>query len=224
MGNNLQRMSLYSVVTAMAVSILLVPSTGKALTLDSTDLIAYWSCEETSGVRYDETANDNDLTDNNSVLYGTGIIGNACDFERGTSEYLSITDASQTDLDLPAQFSISWWIKPEQDNNATGCMFCKDDAGSNRSYDIWIDDSGNYITLYGFNGADTYAERISVTTSVSSWSHYVLVTDLTGSISAKSTLYKNGSVIGTLTKYDGSGAGDITAFADTSGSFKSLIR
>jgi hypothetical protein len=81
------------------------------------DLQGWWNFEETSGTRYDETANNNDLTDNNTVGYGTGKIGNAADFENTSSgdndETLSIVRASQTGLVITGDLSISVWVKPE---------------------------------------------------------------------------------------------------------------
>ena len=54
----------------------------------STGLLAFWKMAETSGTRYDETANNEDLTDNNTVSYATGKVGNAADFEASNNEYL----------------------------------------------------------------------------------------------------------------------------------------
>lgn len=73
--------------------------------------ISHWTCDETSGVRYDSvTATGNDLVDNNTVGYTTGALGNACDFVASNSEYLSISDASQTGLES-ADFTLNYWLK-----------------------------------------------------------------------------------------------------------------
>ena len=52
------------------------------------DLISWWSMDEESGERADSHGTMT-LTDNATVLYDTGKVGNAADFEAGTSEYLS---------------------------------------------------------------------------------------------------------------------------------------
>jgi len=64
----------------------------------------------------DESANGNDLTDNNTVGYNTGDYqeGTASlDLERDNSEYASITDGAQVGLDLSGNFSIGGWVKVE---------------------------------------------------------------------------------------------------------------
>lgn len=78
----------------------------------STSLVSYWELEETSGTRVDSHGS-NDLSDNNTVLYGTGILGNGADFERTNTEYLTITDAAQSGLDIVGDFTLSCWVKFE---------------------------------------------------------------------------------------------------------------
>ena len=62
-----------------ATSVGFNPDTGSSLT---TNLISYWKLDETSGTRVDSVGN-NDLTDNNTVLYGAGKQGNGADLEIG---------------------------------------------------------------------------------------------------------------------------------------------
>jgi len=96
--------------------LLLIPNLQKAQALQLSDYnpISHWTCDESSGVRYDSnTTNSNDLTDNNTVLSAVGLLGNACDFESTNSEYLSIADGDQLNLDLTSDFSINFWINPE---------------------------------------------------------------------------------------------------------------
>ncbi len=72
-------------------------------------LIAYWELEESSGSRIDAHGS-NDLSDNNTVLSGTGIVGTAANFTDANSEYLSRadnTDLSTGDVD----YSFVCWIK-----------------------------------------------------------------------------------------------------------------
>ena len=83
---------------------------------DTTGLEAAYLFEEASGTRFDETANDNDLTDNNTVSQATGAnckFDNCADFERDTNEWLSRTDAAQTNLDLTGNFSLGYWVRME---------------------------------------------------------------------------------------------------------------
>jgi len=96
------------------IILLLLPFQTKALTdIESLSVVSHWTCDETSGVRYDSnTTNSNDLTDNNTVGYANGLRSNACDFEYSNNEYLSITDANQQGLE-PTSFTVNLWVKHE---------------------------------------------------------------------------------------------------------------
>jgi len=64
---------------------------------DDSRLAGYWKLTEATGAtRLDTTANNNDLTDINTVVK----VANGADFEFASSQYLTITDAAQTGLDL----------------------------------------------------------------------------------------------------------------------------
>jgi len=110
----------------MAVSILSVPLTGNALTATSTQLVSYWDCEETSGVRVDSHGT-NDLTDNNTVGYSaSGKIGNACLFVPANSEYLSRADASLTGIALDSPWTLVNWVYLENVPASYSVFFSKD--------------------------------------------------------------------------------------------------
>ncbi len=83
------------------------PFGGHATLTDN--LESYWKLDEESGVRYDSViATGNDLTDNNTVLFDTGVIGNAADCELG--EYFSHANnesLSTGDID----FAFATWVK-----------------------------------------------------------------------------------------------------------------
>jgi Concanavalin A-like lectin/glucanases superfamily len=79
--------------------------------MDLTNLQAFWELGEASGTRNDSHGT-NHLTDNNTVSSTTGKVGNAADFERDNTEYLSIADnaaLSMGDID----FSIAGWVQFE---------------------------------------------------------------------------------------------------------------
>ena len=98
---------------------------------------AFYRMEETSGTRADLSDNANTLQDNNSVLYGTGHIGNAADFELGNDEYLSIADGSQTGLDITGDMTIACWVKLES-TPATEMGVVTKDKDSARCYNFAI--------------------------------------------------------------------------------------
>ena len=68
-------------------------------------MVSYWALDEESGTRYDSVG-DNDLTDNNTVGFDTGVNGNAASFVAANSE--SLTKAS---VSLPADYTVSYWYK-----------------------------------------------------------------------------------------------------------------
>lgn len=77
---------------------------------NKTSLISWWNLDEESGVRYDAHGT-NHLTDNNTVLYAAGKVGNAAQFVQSNSEFLSIVDNPSISLgDIPFTFAIWLYI------------------------------------------------------------------------------------------------------------------
>jgi hypothetical protein len=70
------------------------------------DLVAYWKLDETSGTRFD-SANSNNLSDNNTVGSASGKIGNAADFVAANSEYL---EASGVGAFGDTPFTVTGWF------------------------------------------------------------------------------------------------------------------
>jgi hypothetical protein len=73
-----------------------------AVTFPASDLLAFWKLADTS----DSSGNGNTLTNNNSVAFVAGKIGNAAEFD-GTNS-LSRTMA----VDFSQDFTVSLWCKP----------------------------------------------------------------------------------------------------------------
>lgn len=184
----------------------------------TTNLVSYWEFEEASGTRFDSHGS-NDLTDNNTVAQGTGIQGNGADFEATNSEYLSITDAAQTGLDLGASgtdFSASFWFNFESlpSSGQYRTWFWKWVGGTNnRQFVIdFTNASGAYrsAVLLSSNGSSSYNSEVNFSTSFSTatWYHFVYVYDASaGTLKA----YVNGSLEVTHSStptsiYNGNGA------------------
>lgn len=111
----------------------------------SANLQGAWLLDEESGTRYDQTDNDNDLTDNNTVGYAAGKLGNAADFDISKSEYLAISDASQTGLDITGNITIFCWIKPGLIGSTRRILSKYDDnTGNYRSYCLRISGGGTF--------------------------------------------------------------------------------
>lgn len=134
-------------------------------------LRAYWKLDETSGTRYDSTANDNDLTDNNSVLYGTGKQSNAADFELSNSEYLSIADNAYLSFG-DEDFSIVAWVKLESSTEYGGIATKYDYGNADREYTLYYNNS-NTKFAFGVSGDGTASTHVTANTfgaaSLATW-------------------------------------------------------
>lgn len=123
-----------------------------------TNLVSYWKLDESSGTRVDSHGS-NDLTDNNTVLSATGIINNGADFEATNSEYLSITDASQSGLDITGDLSISMWMKPESWSGQDFWIGKDSISAGGRSYIISTTDT--YLLFDASSNGTSAVEKIS---------------------------------------------------------------
>lgn len=120
---------------------------------DKTGLVAWWSLDETSGTRNDSHGT-NHLADGNTVLYGTGKISNAADFEATNSEYLYLADnaaLSMGDID----FTLVAWVKFES-STADMIVLSKYDYGaSQREYQVLVNASNRVFLYVSGNGTTT---------------------------------------------------------------------
>lgn len=161
------------------------------------DCISWWEMEETSGTRVDSHGS-NDLTDVNTVGYDTGISGNAADLEKGNSETLSISDASQSGLEFSTSFSFSFWYKPES-ITAGDQLFSKGATSGTRSYQFNLF-SSTVPAWATWNTSDASVQRGWTITALvpGNWYHFVLIHNLAG---GSAELYVNGSSAGTQTGF-----------------------
>lgn len=195
-----------------------------------TNLVSWWTLDETSGTRNDSHGT-NHLTDNNTVLYGTGKKGNAADFEFANSEYLSIADASQSGLDITGDMSISAWVKIE---SAPGNYKLVSKWGaSNGSYMLaYYDNAGTKkirLDLYdNGDGSNNVPVDWTYTLTNGTWYHIVVVTDV-GATNSVSELFINGVSQGTGTHtgvnaiFSGTGAFNIGAYGGIDGYADGMI-
>ena len=79
-------------------------------------LVGWWKLDEVSGQRADSSGRGNHLADNNGVgsvpedYWGSGE--RSADFQRASSQFLSVTHAAQNGLSLTNTFTLSAWIRP----------------------------------------------------------------------------------------------------------------
>lgn len=78
----------------------------------TTNLVSWWTLNETSGTRYDSHGT-NHLTDGNTVSYAAGKKGNAADIEEANNESLYHDDNADLSFGTGVYGTIGFWIKPE---------------------------------------------------------------------------------------------------------------
>lgn len=172
-----------------------------------TNLVSYWELEEASGTRVDSHGS-NDLTDNNTVGQGTGKQGNCADFEKNQSEFLEITDASQSGLDITGDLSIAAWIQLESLSNSTlNAIVTKDDGASQRSYIFCVWDSedpaGTFnLMLWAHSTSSSTIFNKNWSPSTGTWYHVACVYDASA---GSCEFFVDGSSIGS----EGSGVNSL---------------
>jgi len=148
----------------------------------NTSLVGYWKLDETSGTRADSSpvAAPITLSDNNSVLFGTGVNGNGALFVAATSQYLSAADAtnfSMGDID----FSISAWVK--LNSTLTDQTFVSHylSTGNQRAYLIgYVAATTQFRMIVSATGSSTIGTVLaSTTTEAGKWYHIVGIHDAT---------------------------------------------
>ena len=112
-------------------------------------LVSYWNLDEESGTRADSVGS-NDLTDNNTVGYAAGKIGNAASFVVANTEYLSKTTPS---LPTGTMYSCGW-IKTVGTQNNDGC-WSQNTATSNSCWGLmFVGNVPYWRTQAGANTVD----------------------------------------------------------------------
>lgn len=145
------------------------------------NLVSWWKLDEASGSRADAHGT-NTLTDNNTVASATGKQSNAGDFEAGNSEYLSITDASQSGLDFSGDMTVQAWVKFESlpSTNAMAIISKMTGAPSGRAYFFGYDNGwhsgANRLLFFAYESSSLYTRGYySWTPTTGVWYHLVAV-------------------------------------------------
>jgi hypothetical protein len=167
------------------------------------NLVSYWKLDESSGTRYDAKGTNN-LTDTNTVLVASGTIKDAADFEKSNSEYLTISDASQTGLDITGDISISAWVNFESKTNYQFQAIAAkaNHNGEDMSFIFGLGDSesppGTWgLVFWPMNSAGTAViARKDWNPSLNTWYHVAMKWTASSSVVE---FFVNGSSIGTST-------------------------
>ncbi|MBL1193221.1 MAG: hypothetical protein D8M60_02595 [Chloroflexi bacterium] len=134
----------------------------------NTDLAAYWDLDEASGTRDDAVASS-DMSDHNSVLQGTGLVGNSADFETTNDEYLSTSDNAAVSVAGNADKAWAFWINVESFPGSSFGLLSKYGAGSSHEYRVSLNGGDEKVQFSVWDSND-------VSTSVTANSHGALNT------------------------------------------------
>lgn len=133
-----------------------------------TNMVAYWSMDETSGTRID-SLNTSPLADKNTVASIGGKLSNSALFVKANSERLTIADSatlSVGDID----FYLSCWVYPTDDDGATHCVLSKGGGSGDRAFALQLDWADNRFEFTVWNSSNvSTVVNSSVTTSVNTW-------------------------------------------------------
>lgn len=192
-GSTDMNTSLSSSVAWGANYIVIQPTQSHTVSADlSTNLVSYWELEETSGTRYDATATNNDLTDNNTVTSTTGVQGTGADFTSANSEFLSGTKVGTTG----SAGTYNMWVYINDTSEKGTFLEDGGDGGGTNGVAIGVgsgnlDTNGNNL-LVPFWGVDWQDTGVTLGTG------WHMVTVVLGT-DKKAKVYKDGTLVFTGT-------------------------
>ncbi|MGH7404527.1 MAG: DUF2341 domain-containing protein [Candidatus Methylomirabilales bacterium] len=150
---------------------------GNATAPDGQDAGAVWSNgyagvwhlgEGSNTTRQDSTCNNNDVTDPTNVAAATGKVGGAADFV--PTDYLTLSDAAATGLELGTQFTLEAWAKG--DEVTSNKVILSKEVSPNNSYKLRFS-SDRFTVTNSFDGtADNIVNQTG--TSVAGTWYYVV--------------------------------------------------
>jgi len=164
------------------------------------NLVSYWKLDESSGNAADSVGS-NTLTNTNSATYSAGKINNGVAVARASSQYLTITDATQSGLDITGSLSFSFWMKPSSQADARAIFAKYNTTGNQMAYQFRVGASSGlafWADLSSNGSAVTQVQGGTVTWNNGTWYHIVFVyTASAGTVDC----YSNGSNITTLSGF-----------------------
>lgn len=132
-------------------------------------LVCYWRMEEASGTRVDQVSG-RDLTDNNTVTSNTGRQGNAAQFTRANSEYLSSVshaDLSPGDTDFTFQ---AWVYLDSKPSGSQMRIIDKYYIGSKEYTLLYLQSSDKFGIAFSSDGsADSVYLETTGTVTTGTW-------------------------------------------------------
>jgi len=141
-----------------------------------TDLVAWWSLDETSGTRADSHGSF-DLTDNNTVGYTTGKQGNAASIVAANDEYLS--HAHHVDLRMgDRDFTVAGWFYYTSSSETSAGIVMKGDTASGDGWAVQRSSTSSNIVGIARNATNTaYVLTPVIAAAVDTWHFFIFEFD-----------------------------------------------
>lgn len=173
------------------------PNQAKNSAYLETNLSAWWALEDVN-----DSKGTNNLTNNNAAVFVAGKKNDAVDLEYSSSQYLSITDAVQTGLDITSDLGFSCWVKPES-QPAVGeqrlIMSKFLSSGNQRSYSLrYKNNGGSYELILLINDDGSSSEDYTFTCTLSNATWYHITVGWDASLST-AEIFVNGVSVGVVT-------------------------
>lgn len=139
----------------------------------TTNLVAWYTLDETSGTRADSHSGGYTLTDNNTVLYNTGKVSNAAAFVATNSEFLSYEGAAAA-FDMTSDFTVAAWVNPATVPALASICTKSRNAAANTDWLLRVDGAGTgKPEFYTTNGSTYYGAQWGSGLSTSTWAFVV---------------------------------------------------
>ncbi|NTW32920.1 MAG: LamG domain-containing protein [Bacteroidetes bacterium] len=178
-------------------------------------LIAYWKFDESNG-NATSSVGSNTLTNNNSVTYVSGKIGNASSFDKTigpNTQYLSIAD--KPELSFSTAFTVSSWINLKSNALNVRTVFA-------HKYSPWITFQTSQIIIEtSNNGTTELVSSWNGNWTLNTWYHMVVTYDGSLSAGARMKVYINNVLLTSASENSPSSLNDPSS-AITIGHFTDL--
>lgn len=144
----------------------------------TTNLVAYWNLDETTGTRADATGRGNDLTDNLSVGYAAGKVGNCAVLVSNTTQNLQKTDTADLSVDYTS-WTFAGWTMLYTTNIPQGFGSKFQTTGSAREYSVMVGNGQKLAVMISTNGASSGNTTVQLgnRSSTNNWFFWAVVHD-----------------------------------------------
>lgn len=145
-----------------------------------TNLVAWWSLDESSGTRVNNhNSGTHDLTDNNTVGSQSGLVGNEAVFVAANTESLSTAHHADLQILDTRDFSVAGWFTLESASDSNAELISKKAAGGNAGGWALRRDGTNEGVTFVARRADNGQNRALGPISVTYGTRFFFITQFT---------------------------------------------